>query len=432
MDLGTTGLTVVVGANGSGKSNLVRAVEFTATIARDGLQAALYGQRGTAGIVPRSLDEQGAKDSRTSIVMECSLSRPAWYPQAMPERTVRYELTLAPFGKMAQLVSESFVFSSPLLRQFFQPDPQLSGSTSGESTHGGGNPPSEFFDSLIELKHGPDGAVSIRFDPPLRDYLREYLNWFGMGFFADSITQTSPGDPDAALVALFTQMSGQQSRRSPERGREESWLNQASRPPFLFAGEPDQFRSELAMIRRYDLQLTELRAEQESVASNRLSAQGKGMPSVLRRMREDHESEASLSRLFRTMRAIAPHIRDADVSQLESGKEFVQFYEKTLERPIESWDQSDGSLRALAILLALESQPANGTVLIEEPEQGLHPWAVRTLIAHVREVIRERHIQVLMTTHSQQVLDAVDPSEVVVASWSVSSGTTLRSVRDGA
>jgi predicted ATPase len=111
-----------------------------------------------------------------------------------------------------------------------------------------------------------------------------------------------------------------------------------------------------------------------------------------------------------------------------SGEEYVQFFERASGRPVESWNSSDGTLRALAILLALETAPETATLLIEEPEQGLHPWAIGTLVDHMRRVIAERNLQVVLTTHSQQVLDAVDPAEVLVATRTAGSGTQFKTI----
>ncbi|HEY4628118.1 MAG TPA: AAA family ATPase, partial [Flavobacterium sp.] len=54
------------------------------------------------------------------------------------------------------------------------------------------------------------------------------------------------------------------------------------------------------------------------------------------------------------------------------------------------------------------------TVLIEEPEHGLHPWAVKELISHIRSVVDLKHLQVILTTHSQQVLENIEKSELLI------------------
>jgi predicted ATPase len=146
------------------------------------------------------------------------------------------------------------------------------------------------------------------------------------------------------------------------------------------------------------------------------------MPSAVQRLRTGGHPDA-WQRISAVLTEIAPHVEDAYVSQLLSGQEFISFREHQKGRPVESWQASDGTLRALAILVALETMPEFGMALIEEPEMGLHPWAVRTLINYCREVIERRRLQVVLSTHSQHVLDELDPSEVRVAIRPAGRGT---------
>ena len=136
------------------------------------------------------------------------------------------------------------------------------------------------------------------------------------------------------------------------------------------------------------------------------------MPSVVKRFVKDNK--AGWQRVITTMSNISPYFANVYSESLRAGKEYLLFKEVFGGRNIEAWESSDGTLRALAILISIEAQKKGSTVLIEEPEHGLHPWAVKELISHIREVVELRDLQVLITTHSQQVLDNIEKSELLI------------------
>ena len=76
------------------------------------------------------------------------------------------------------------------------------------------------------------------------------------------------------------------------------------------------------------------------------------------------------------------------------------------KNPIPLRSASDGTLRLVAYNILLNESELPSLIAIEEPEQNLHPGAL-THIADVLEQIAERS-QVIITTHSSQLLDAFD------------------------
>ncbi|PSF38914.1 ATPase [Aphanothece hegewaldii CCALA 016] len=76
---------------------------------------------------------------------------------------------------------------------------------------------------------------------------------------------------------------------------------------------------------------------------------------------------------------------------------------------IDARAMSDGTLRFLAILTAMLTRPEGSQIVIEEVDNGLHPSRTGLLLKMLREIGQERKIDVLVTTHNPALLDQLDP-----------------------
>jgi predicted ATPase len=80
-------------------------------------------------------------------------------------------------------------------------------------------------------------------------------------------------------------------------------------------------------------------------------------------------------------------------------------------------DFSDGTLRLIGLLWSLVEVPRKGApVLLEEPELSLHPAVVRVLPSVLARAQRSNGAQVMLTTHSPELLadEGISPDEVLV------------------
>lgn len=73
---------------------------------------------------------------------------------------------------------------------------------------------------------------------------------------------------------------------------------------------------------------------------------------------------------------------------------------------------SDGTLRVLAIAAALLGAPENALVVIEEIDNGIHPSRAKYLVDQIYSIAKERHIQLLVTTHNPALMNAVPLEEL--------------------
>ncbi len=83
-------------------------------------------------------------------------------------------------------------------------------------------------------------------------------------------------------------------------------------------------------------------------------------------------------------------------------------FETGLQAP--SWLVSDGTLRLLALTVLAYIPELEGIYLIEEPENGIHPRAVETVLQSLSSVYEA---QILLATHSPVILTLAAPEQVL-------------------
>jgi hypothetical protein len=76
---------------------------------------------------------------------------------------------------------------------------------------------------------------------------------------------------------------------------------------------------------------------------------------------------------------------------------------------------SDGMLLVLAYLTVLYLPQPPRVLLVEEPENGIHPKRLQDVLSILRDVVSEQsQCQVILTTHSPYVVDLFQPEEVTL------------------
>ena len=101
---------------------------------------------------------------------------------------------------------------------------------------------------------------------------------------------------------------------------------------------------------------------------------------------------------------------------------------KSLRREQSAADLSDGTLRFLFLLTVLASPSPAPVIAIDEPETGLHPSMLPIVAEYA--VDAAEHVQVILTTHSPQFLDAFEDTKPTtsVAKW-VNGETILNTLK---
>ena len=109
------------------------------------------------------------------------------------------------------------------------------------------------------------------------------------------------------------------------------------------------------------------------------------------------------------MRRLVPGLEDIRTEFTPDRRLTLQFVEAGSGRPWSTDEVSDGTIQALALFVAL-FESRSGLVVIEEPENSVHPWIVRNFV----EACRSAEKQIIVTTHSPALINYLKPSEIAV------------------
>jgi len=412
-------LTVFVGANGCGKSNIIKVFEFLSSIASNGIDNTVLSFGGFHSILPKSLKMEERRNAVLNIDYTYSLTKPSKLEAQYLPLEVKHGLTITqPELRRLVLQKETLTFTKPFavvlaLQEELKKQYKLSKEDILKSEI-----------TVLRSFNEPDQLLST---PNItKDNLRLFVEWLGLDFLPEDERRKIELEILKKIVTLLLNIK-KTAKDQNRTGKQISLLESDKRSILSFSNHASAFLGPLASTRRYDFLQNELRTDQKISSDHQLLHDGSNMPAILRFVKE--ETPEAWERILETMSKLNPHIQSASSSTLKTGREFIRFKENKLASSVESWEASDGTLRALALLLSLETQPNNSTIVIEEPEQNLHPWAIRSLLKHIRDVIERRGIQVIITTHSQQVLENVNPDEVRIVQRCEVNGTTVRSLK---
>ncbi|MBV9762829.1 MAG: AAA family ATPase [Acidobacteriaceae bacterium] len=118
-------------------------------------------------------------------------------------------------------------------------------------------------------------------------------------------------------------------------------------------------------------------------------------------------------RIVDTIRLILPFFADFQF-EAEYGRLLLKWRERESDRVFNSGQAADGMLRIFALVALLEQPESDlpDVLLLDEPELGLHPYAIEV----ISEVIRSasNHVQVILATQSVSLIDRFNPEDIVV------------------
>ncbi|BAP56811.1 SMC domain-containing protein [Thioploca ingrica] len=162
--------------------------------------------------------------------------------------------------------------------------------------------------------------------------------------------------------------------------------------------------------------------EYERIGNRVLNKKGSNLSAVLYALSQGTEAERqSLQRLLNWIKQL-PNEPYQQFEFVKTSLNDVIFGLKEAESGylISANVLSDGTLRCLAVLTALETVTPGSRVIIEEFDNGLHPSRVDILVKAIEDCCERRQLNVLVTTHNPATLNALPAKQlegVILCVW---------------
>jgi predicted ATPase len=139
----------------------------------------------------------------------------------------------------------------------------------------------------------------------------------------------------------------------------------------------------------------------------RFQTDGSNLPWVVAELRRDQDRFGSWLDHVRTA---LDDIVDIDTVEREDDRHRYLVIKYANGAVVPSWLASDGTLRLLALTIPAYLKGLDGVFLIEEPENGIHPRAIESVIQSLSSIYDG---QVLIATHSPVALNMLEPVQVL-------------------
>ena len=343
-------LTVIVGTNASGKSNLRDACRFLHGMSRGSVLADVVGEkRIDSGLVWRGI-RGGAKEiatfGQTSFSMETVLPRKVKSDKQFVPHCYRHGITVGVGAGIRPLrvVRESFYRHHEMV---YDSHPRSDAPYQGDA-----------------------------------DYLQIRLKQVG--------GQRRRG---AAVRFLSDQLVLSQFVSSEKVPKE---MHKYARNPLR----------QLQSMRFLDLSPEEMK--KPSVPGQPLGDNGENLSSVLQAICEDAAKKEAMTEWIRELTPL--DVVNFEFLPDQVGRILVALVEKNGQRTT-AYSASDGTLRFLAMLAALMGPDSAQFYFLEEIDNGIHPTRLNLLLQLLEQHAKQGKVQIVTTTHSPQLLAMLSPEQ---------------------
>ncbi len=125
-----------------------------------------------------------------------------------------------------------------------------------------------------------------------------------------------------------------------------------------------------------------------------------------------NEEKNVFNQIVATIRLVAPFFNNFILKPDKNEKVRLRWKQKGADYPLKPHHLSDGTLRFICLTTALLQPDFPSTLIIDEPELGLHPYAIEILAELIQSTSEKT--QIIVSTQSPALIDYFEAEDIIV------------------
>lgn len=360
-------LTMLVGANASGKSNLINVFRFIQNIITDGIENAVALQGGIQYVTNANLQ----KGEKIEISFIIDVRNETWIRHlsdkkyALEVEEVECKFVIQPNKKgmgyaipydYIKMSYDCYSYDATAVKEEKYKPLNLSCSTTFER---------KSRTSSVKVKHKVYSASGLASEEENNKKLIDAFNDDRAAEFFASITNQEKNELMLFRLSLLL-------------------------PPSFY---------ENTFIRIFDFDPKELKKSSSMASTRMLEENGSNLASVLQTILRNKEQKNKLSTL---LKEYLPFVENVSIENNPDKSFSYKIRECYNSKAFYANFLSDGTVSILALIISLYFEDESKIVILEEPERNIHPKLLSNLLASAEDVSLDR--QVIITTHNPEFL----------------------------
>lgn len=358
-----TPFSIIVGANASGKSNLINVFRFIEDITTEGIDNAIALQGG----IPYLANATLSKGSPIEIQFDIDISGEKWIKNSNAKniglkfQEINYKFVIQP-----NLKGAGYHIASDYVQLTFECHKlNLVSSRIKDSTPMGIKIIFVFEKKTVKSSIQSQSIISSDNNNDIDAEVLKKLQNDDMAYlFSKMVNEDKKELMLYRLAILF--------------------------PPFF---------SENTFIRIFDFDPKELKKASSMASVSMLSENGANMASVLQNILRTKENRKKLTSILNDF---LPFIENISIESNLDKSFSYKLKENYSNRSFYANFLSDGTVSVIAIIIALYFEERSNIIILEEPERNIHPKLLFNLLSSAEDVAKEK--QVIITTHNPEFL----------------------------